>query len=636
MTGMTRLHGGGSTGRLSNRAWAGVVAALAVVSLTAAACGSPTSSSSSHSSSKASSSTGKPVTGGTATFALQAGAPPNYIFPLATLEYFSITNYDLFMDLMYRPLYWFGKGSEPILNPTLSLAYPPQYTDGGRKVVMKLRNYKWSDGTPVTATDIAFWQNMVTAEKANWAAYSPGEYPDNVSSFKIVNPREIVFNLTHKYSSLWFTYNELSQVTPLPPAWDKTSMSAPAGSGGCATDISKCKAVYTFLAGQAKHLATYATNPLWQVVDGPWHLTSFQTDGQTVFSPNPHYSGPNKPRLSHFKLLPFTSDSAEYSVLRAGKQIDVGYLPPQATVRKPSGLSPAQAGPNPVSGYTLVPWLGWAIKYFQYNYHNATFGPVAHQLYFRQAMQHLVDQTGVVSGPMRGYGYPTYGPVPTQPKNPYVTRDEETNLYPYSIAAAKRILKDHGWKVVPGGIDTCARPGTGPSDCGAGVKAGTRLDFSFDYWTGTTWEAEAVAAFKSAASQAGIGLILGSGPANTEAAKEVACKPSQSVCNWQIGEFYWLFAPDYYPTGDELWSTGAGSNPGSYSDHKADSLIYATYTSSSVAALKAYENYLAVNVPDLWWPQPDFQVTEVVHGLHGVVPQNPLGAITPETWYFTK
>ncbi len=35
------------------------------------------------------------------------------------------------MNLMYRPLYWFGKGATPDLNLSLSLANAPQYSDGG-------------------------------------------------------------------------------------------------------------------------------------------------------------------------------------------------------------------------------------------------------------------------------------------------------------------------------------------------------------------------------------------------------------------------------------------------------------------------------------------------------------------------
>ena len=39
---------------------------------------------------------------------------PNYIFPFMSLAFFSVTNLSQFQQLMYRPLYWFGKDGECI------------------------------------------------------------------------------------------------------------------------------------------------------------------------------------------------------------------------------------------------------------------------------------------------------------------------------------------------------------------------------------------------------------------------------------------------------------------------------------------------------------------------------------------
>ena len=47
---------------------------------------------------------------------------------------------------MYRPLYWFGNGTTPNLNPSLSLADNPVYTNSGTTVTVDLKNYKWSNG----------------------------------------------------------------------------------------------------------------------------------------------------------------------------------------------------------------------------------------------------------------------------------------------------------------------------------------------------------------------------------------------------------------------------------------------------------------------------------------------------------
>ena len=107
----------------------------------------------------------------------------------------------------------------------------------------------------------------------------------------------------------------------------------------------RCTAVYTFLSKQAGYdpanpkaannsLSTYATNPLWQVVDGPWKLTHFDASGNVTMTVNTSYSGPIKPTIKTFKEVPYTSDSAEFNALVAGK-VDVGYLP-EADVTAPT------------------------------------------------------------------------------------------------------------------------------------------------------------------------------------------------------------------------------------------------------------------------------------------------------------
>ena len=49
--------------------------------------------------------------------------------PEVSLTYDTPTNLQ-FQYLMYRPLYWFGQGTQPTMNTSLSLAAPPVYTDG--------------------------------------------------------------------------------------------------------------------------------------------------------------------------------------------------------------------------------------------------------------------------------------------------------------------------------------------------------------------------------------------------------------------------------------------------------------------------------------------------------------------------
>ena len=188
--------------------------------------------------------------------------------------------------------------------------------------------------------------------------------------------------------------------------------------------VADCAKVYSYLDSQSKALSTWVSSPLWSVVDGPWKLASFNADGNSTFVPNPDYSGPVKPTLAKFEELPFTTESAEYNVLQAGaagagQKIDVGYLPTTDAPTKPANVA---VGANPVNGYTLAPLIEWAINYFPINLQSTTGnGPVNRQLYFRQALQYLMNQKAVIDGPLHGYGAYTVGPVGTYPATSYLS-----------------------------------------------------------------------------------------------------------------------------------------------------------------------------------------------------------------------
>ena len=112
--------------------------------------------------------------GGTAVKAEGPSGTPNYIFPYTTA--LSQPNGPEFQMLMYRPLYWFGQNTQPTLNSSLSLANPPVFH--GKNVTITLKDYRWSNGTRVTAQDVVFWLNMELALPADYGAYSG--FPANV------------------------------------------------------------------------------------------------------------------------------------------------------------------------------------------------------------------------------------------------------------------------------------------------------------------------------------------------------------------------------------------------------------------------------------------------------------------------
>jgi peptide/nickel transport system substrate-binding protein len=595
--------------------------AAAGVALVAAGCASSNSPTATGST---------PVKGGTAVWAEPPSSPPTYIFPYMNSANISNLNLFDFQYLMYRPLYWFGQNGQPTVNNSLSLANQP--TVSGRTLTITLKHYMWSNGTPVTATDVMFWLNMELAEPANYGAYTG--FPANMSNIHVVSPTEIQMTMNKAYSPTWMVYNELSQVTPMPAAWDKTA----SGPSDCATNVKDCTAVYNYLAGQAKDLNTYATSPLWGIVDGPWKLSAFNADGHVTFVPNKSYSGPVKPKLAAFQEVPFTTDSAEYDVLRSpssSTKIDFGYLPDQDAPVKPAN---AAVGSNPLSGYTLAPVYPWGIDYYAMNYQSTVSDHAAifKQLYFRQAMAYLMNQKAIISGPLRGYGAVTVGPVAATPVTKFLSATgKKGDPFPYNPTKAKSLLSSHGWSVNPSGTTTC----TDPAKCGPGITKGSALSFNFIYESGVSWVTSEMTQLQSNAANLGIRLNLEPKPfAQVISVAGGNCVVTKSPCNWDLANwgFGWSFSPDYQPTGDELFQCGAVANSGGYCDKTNDSKIEQTLTNDNLTLFYNWQDYLAPQLPVEYQPNAAYTLTEVANNLKGVLPQSPTLSINPENWYFVK
>jgi peptide/nickel transport system substrate-binding protein len=572
-----------------------------------------------------------PVTGGTAVMAEPPSTTPNYIWPFAGSAYFTDINTDDLQYLLYRPLYWFGRSGEPTVNYALSLADPPLFD--GDKVTIRLQHYRWSNGTAVTAQDVMFWLNMELAESANFGGYTG--FPANVRDITVVSPTELTMVMSQSYSPLWFLSNDLSQITPMPAAWDRTA----SGPSNCATTVSDCPAVFNYLNGQAKDLTSYVSSPLWSVVDGPWKLSAFNADGHITFTANKSYSGPVKPKLAAFEEVPFTTDSTEYDVLQSpnpSTKIDVGYLPAEDAPNRPAGR-PAGANPLAAKGYSLDPWKIWGINYYVVNYQSTTGNaPILKQLYFREALAYLMNQAAVISGPLRGYGTVTVGPVPDTPVTPFLSpKGRQGDPFPYSPGKARSLLASHGWNVVPGGLTTCASP----SQCGPGIAKGQGLSFNFPYATGFSWVTSEMTQLQSNAATVGISLNLEPETFNQVTALAGGnCVVTRSSCDWDLANWAggWSFAPDYLPTGEELFACGAVGDSGGFCDQADDSMIDQTLTSSNLQYMYQWQDYLATQLPVLWQPDADYQLTEVTGNLRGVTPQSPTLSINPEDWYYVK
>src|SRR5215467_9645051 len=160
---------------------------------------------------------------GTITWAEAPGTAPTWIYPITPSANSSVyTAYD-FQYEMWRPLYWTISGVEPVANPSMSMAADPTWSNGNKRVTVKLKNWKWSDGQPVTSKDLLFFLDEVKVavtkslggNAANWAQYTPGVgIPDAISSATTLDAHTLVINLKAAVNPTWFALDELPLIQP--------------------------------------------------------------------------------------------------------------------------------------------------------------------------------------------------------------------------------------------------------------------------------------------------------------------------------------------------------------------------------------------------------------------------------------
>lgn len=169
--------------------------------------------------------TGTPTNGGVVTIAESPGAGPTYIFPIYPAADASVGTNQQFQQYMWRALWWSPKGASPVIDYSQSIAGPPVYSHGNKTVTVHLYpGWKWSDGTPITSQDLAFdyWvlegavNKTVGGSPANYGDYTPGLYPDNVTSVATPNASTFVINFNKGYNQNFIFLEELGALEPLP------------------------------------------------------------------------------------------------------------------------------------------------------------------------------------------------------------------------------------------------------------------------------------------------------------------------------------------------------------------------------------------------------------------------------------
>jgi peptide/nickel transport system substrate-binding protein len=357
---------------------------------------------------------------------------------------------------------------------------------------------------------------------------------------------------------------------------------------------------------------------------------------------NPLYSGPDKPYLNELDFVPYTSSTAEDAALKAGSTganaLDIGYLDqsdtPQLQQEQPGRGQPAQE-----QGLLLRPAeRARRHRLLRDELREHRHGPLFKQPYFMKAIQDTVDQAGQSAKIGKGWWTPDPGAIPAGVGN--VSSPGQVSAETFD-QRRQGVLKAHGWDTATTPA-TCADPGTGANQCGAGITAGEKAEYTLDYPSGETAVQLQAEDMASDAAQAGIKIDINPKTQNAVGSEDAVCAGSTKAGGCWQAIFYggWVYAPQVDPTGEPLFATGAGANTESYSNIPLDKLIYQTTISNSASTMDDYENLLSQDQPVIYVPNAyentgQADIPEVINGLF-VGQSDPFQGFEPQFWYYTK
>jgi len=472
-------------------------------------------------------------------------------------------------SMLYLDLIWINRFAK--IDWSRSLASAISSPDQGTTYDVTLRPWHWSDGVPVTAADVAYNFKLIKELGPLYPGYGAGGMPDIIKSLNIISPTQFQVVLKRQVNPLWFIYNGLAQLQPLPEhSWGK-----------------------------------YTTDQLWQaqstpaffnVVDGPLRAQRLDIGRDLVLVPNPAYDGPKM----HFDRLIFDFIETDGATLQAVESRDVDAADAPLAV-----WSAVQHLPGL---YVVSLPVQADYDYMAMNFRNPKIA-FLRDVRVRQAIADAVDQKQIIQLAYKGFGVEIHGPLPPTPVT-FLSPAMRAGHYPVGYDPQKSIelLKQAGFTPGPDGIMQ---------------KNGQKLSFVDMDTVGSASGAQETLLIQADLRKVGIQMI----------AREIEFNQMLALLNsggagWDVGIL--ATGAPFYPSGEAQFETGAYQNEGGYSDKKMDQLIDASVNQPGLDALFAYEDYNSAQQPVIFLPRDTIPVlvNDRLHGIYDFV--NPAGAYSPE------
>ncbi|HEY2552575.1 MAG TPA: ABC transporter substrate-binding protein [Streptosporangiaceae bacterium] len=265
-------------------------------------------------------------------------------------------------------------------------------SDGGLKYTFHLRAAKFSDGSPVTASDVVYSIDRSRNFKGGW-----GFLLTPVKDITAPDPSTVVVTLSQKHAPLladlaMYAYSVVPE--KLVKAQGKAFFDHPVGSG-------------------------------------PFYVTSYNADSEVDLAANPYFYG-TKPKISKVKVLIVPNDNTRVLMLQS-KKADV--------IENPPGNLTSQIDKTPGLHVNLFP--STRVDFIQLDEH---YAPFKKQL-VREALNYAINRQAIIK--LAYQGDATAGASFMPYKMQYY--DSAITPYPYDPAKAKQLLAQAGY---PHGFNT--------------------------------------------------------------------------------------------------------------------------------------------------------------------------------------
>lgn len=305
----------------------------------------------------------------------------------------------------YDPTLGWGRYGNPLFQSTLlkrdeslnivnELATTANLSSDGLTWEITIRDdVKFSDGSPLTAEDVAYTFNTASASGGKVDLI-------NMDKAEAIGKHAVRISLKKRDTTF---INRLISLGIVP---------------------------------KALHGPDYARSP---VGSGPYTMVEWNEGQQMIAEANPHYFG-EKPYFKRLVFL-FTDEDTSFAAAKAG-QVDIVVVPQALAEQSIPGMvmHPVKSVDNRGLMFPCVPNTG------QKTDKGAPIGNnVTSDAAIRKAVNVAIDRKSLVQGVLEGFGRPAYGPCDGLPwDNP------ENKFKDGDPVAARKILTDAGWKDTDG------------------------------------------------------------------------------------------------------------------------------------------------------------------------------------------